>query len=117
MQGGFTFASISAGDTHTCALTAAGAAYCWGLNSAGQIGDGTLGTGSNHIVPTAVTGGHTYLKLSAGNSHTCGIADDEPYTYCWGSNGSVASGNAGRLGDGTTIAQRVVPTPVAAGGV
>lgn len=116
VQGGFTFASISAGDTHTCALTAAGAAYCWGLNSAGQIGDGTFGTGTNRIVPTAVTGGHTFLKLSAGNSHTCGIADDG-LTYCWGSNGSVASGNAGRLGDGTTIAQRVVPTPVAAGGV
>lgn len=116
VQGGFTFASISAGDTHTCALTAAGAAYCWGLNSAGQIGDGTFGTTNNRIVPTAVTGGHTFLKLSAGNSHTCGIADDG-LTYCWGSNGSVASGTAGRLGDGTTIAQRVVPTPVAAGGV
>lgn len=113
VAGGLTFASITAGGIHTCALTPAGAAYCWGSDGFGQVGDSVAGGGIVRIVPTPVKGGHVFVKLSAGNSHTCGITAGGE-TYCWGANGSVIA-TAGRLGDGTTTAQRVVPTLVVGG--
>src|SRR5664280_2694785 len=36
-QGGVTFTSITAGYRHTCGLTGAGAAYCWGYNGHGEL--------------------------------------------------------------------------------
>lgn len=39
---GVTFAQATTGRWHTCAVTPAGAVYCWGANFSGQLGDGTL---------------------------------------------------------------------------
>jgi alpha-tubulin suppressor-like RCC1 family protein len=41
VAGGLRFTAIAVGDHHTCALATDGAAYCWGLNDRGQLGDGT----------------------------------------------------------------------------
>ena len=46
-------AAIAAGDSHTCALTDAGAMKCWGANSSFQLGDGS---GSQRTTPVAVSG-------------------------------------------------------------
>lgn len=44
---------LSAGSRFTCGLTRAGVAYCWGLNSVGQLGNGGR---ENSATPQAVSG-------------------------------------------------------------
>jgi alpha-tubulin suppressor-like RCC1 family protein len=53
VAGGRSFSQVSAGQSHTCAITSAGVAFCWGTNEVGQLGDGTT---TNRNVPTRVAG-------------------------------------------------------------
>lgn len=54
VAGGFSFATISAGANHTCAVElGTGLVGCWGANDYGQLGDGTL-TNRDHPVPVLV---------------------------------------------------------------
>ncbi|MEQ1742427.1 MAG: RCC1 domain-containing protein, partial [Candidatus Nitrotoga sp.] len=41
-------AAIAAGGIHTCVLTTAGGAKCWGHNSEGQLGDNST---TNRLTP------------------------------------------------------------------
>src|SRR5207247_137635 len=52
-----TFAAVRAGGGVTCGVTPAGAAYCWGANGGGQLGNGTQ---INSPTPVAVSGGLTF---------------------------------------------------------
>ena len=101
-----TLVSLTAGGGHTCGLTASGAAWCWGSNSNGQLGNGSIG-GTNPVA-AAVGGGLTFVSLSAGGNSTCGVTPDGSI-YCRGANGS------GQLGDGTQTDRatpvRVVESP------
>ncbi len=45
-----SFASISGGGHHTCAVTTGGRAYCWGNNSNGQLGTGNRSGSSVPVV-------------------------------------------------------------------
>ena len=95
-------AQVSANETHTCAVTTAGAVLCWGSNDYGQLGDGTQ---QRRILPTQVTGLESgVVAVAAGNFHTCAVTAGGA-VLCWGRN------RFGQLGDGTTI-DRMLPTPV-----
>lgn len=39
VQGGLVFAQLSAGNSHVCGVTVTGAAYCWGSNLYGALGN------------------------------------------------------------------------------
>jgi hypothetical protein len=53
--------TIAAGNSHTCALTAAGGVLCWGSNGNGELGDGTTAARST---PAAVRGLETGVNRS-----------------------------------------------------
>lgn len=94
---------ITAGGTHTCAVTSSGAAKCWGENQYGQVGDGTIM--NIRKIPVSVLGLSTEVKtITAGGLHTCAITT-AGIAKCWGRN------YHGNLGDGTTI-QRLTPVNV-----
>lgn len=88
------FASISAGDGHTCALADDGTAYCWGSNVYAQLGGGLTTPLSLQFRPLSVVGGLAFSAVSAGSLISCGL-DLSGRGYCWGRNSD------GQLGDGS----------------
>jgi alpha-tubulin suppressor-like RCC1 family protein len=92
---------IAAGEAHTCAVLASGGARCWGLNSSGQLGNGTV---VNSPGPVVVRGLGNVIAIAAGgkfgSSHTCALLADST-VWCWGANGS------GQLGTGNTTPSSV----------
>ncbi|HYO45922.1 MAG TPA: hypothetical protein VEY33_04455, partial [Gemmatimonadota bacterium] len=107
VSGGLTFTALTAGlGTHTCGLTSTGAAYCWGSNFFGALGNGSS---TNSPVPVPVSGGLAFVQLTAGGflGHTCGRTGSGA-AYCWGDN------ERGQIGDGSTV-DRLTPTAVTGG--
>jgi alpha-tubulin suppressor-like RCC1 family protein len=107
VTGGLALVSLTAGlGRHTCGLTGAGAAYCWGENTFGALGDGST---TDRLTPVTVFGGLVFAKLRAGGfiGHTCGVTGGGA-AYCWGEN------ERGQVGDGSTT-DRSSPSPVGGG--
>ncbi|HEY2831738.1 MAG TPA: hypothetical protein VGJ14_04885 [Sporichthyaceae bacterium] len=101
--------SISAGLGHTCAVTADGAAWCWGADNDGQLGNGSTSTGA--IGPTKVAGIPSGVaSISAGGVHTCAVTRTGA-AQCWGLN------NSGQLGNGTSDPSIPVLAPVSVTGL
>jgi alpha-tubulin suppressor-like RCC1 family protein len=77
------FSGLTAGVAHTCAIAnASAAAYCWGGNAGGALGDGTR---TDRDIPTLVAGGLGFMQIAAGSGHTCAVAGSGQ-AYCWGGN-------------------------------
>ena len=94
--GGVALVTVRSGGAHTCGLTSAGQAYCWGTNMYGQIGNGTT---VSPFFPTAVSqpAGVTFTEIHAADRYTCAL-DTGGQAYCWGYGGDGAIGNNSLIG-------------------
>ena len=89
-------ASIFTGSNHTCGLTTSGGVKCWGVGTAGQLGNGVHPGSYQSAAPVDVVGltiGVAYV--GGGQSHTCAVTSGGA-VKCWGFNFN------GQLGDGST---------------
>lgn len=89
----------------TCGVTIDNRAFCWGVGTLGQNGDGTR---SLRSAPSAVAGELSFRTVSTGVWHTCGVTTNNR-AYCWGHNTS------GQIGDGTEGTTRLRPRRVLGG--
>ena len=97
-------ASIAVGPRHACAIDGDGQVWCWGYNSAGQIGVAPTAERQVEPLPLRVDGlGGAATKLELGFVSTCALVGSE--RKCWG-----------QLEDGTQIgpAPQVVARPAGA---
>jgi alpha-tubulin suppressor-like RCC1 family protein len=101
------FQRIYAGPT-SCALTANGQAYCWGVNDYGALGDSSPPiAGPETAVPVLVRGNKQFTALALGGTFVCGW-EAEGSAFCWGYN------SVGQLGD-NSVQHRSYPAVVAGG--
>jgi alpha-tubulin suppressor-like RCC1 family protein len=75
----------------TVALKTDGTVWTWGMNSCGQLGDGTQ---DSHMTPAPVVGLSNVVKIAAGLQYVLAVKSDGT-SWGWGING------LGQLGNGT----------------
>jgi alpha-tubulin suppressor-like RCC1 family protein len=105
VDGGHTFTDIAVGAEHTCAVTPAGEAYCWGRAAEGQLGvpgnttctrylQTSTQTYSCALTPQRVTGVPALTQIRVGAQFTCGL-DTNGQAWCWGRNHRGQLGGSG----------------------
>ena len=93
------------GFAHFCVVTRGGGVECWGLNTWGQLGDGTTNDSRTPVRVMGLEGPATAVSANAG--HSCAVTTSGA-VWGWGRNDS------GQLGNGTTTDS---PVPVRVQGI
>lgn len=98
--------AVAAGTSFSLALCSDGRVAAWGLNSSGQLGNGTTTTATTPVLVdlSGVLAGRTVSAISAGSNYCLALCADNALV-AWGDN------SAGKLGNGTSI-QSTVPVAV-----
>lgn len=96
--------SVVAANEHTCAVTSAGAAKCWGFNGNYELGDGTNVSRSTPTQVAYLSSGVAFLGGNGDAQHHCAVLTSGS-VQCWGRN------NYGQVGNGGYDNQSV-PVPV-----
>jgi alpha-tubulin suppressor-like RCC1 family protein len=114
VSGERNYVQVAAGFFHSCGLTTAGAAFCWGSNEYRQLGT-TQSLPQCELrpcsrTPLPVTGSHQFTQLASSMSRSCGLAVGGS-AWCWG--GGWEANGGGWLGDGAPQTS-AVPVRVAA---
>ncbi len=88
-----TWASVSAGSSHTCGTQTDGTLWCWGRNNNGQAGVGNYAT--RQFTPAQVGVATTWATVGAGSAFTCATRTGGGTLWCWGvnTNGQLGAGN------------------------
>lgn len=100
---GRTIVDLSSGaSTHTFARDSTGTVWAWGLNSQGQLGDGTT---TNRTTPVSIPGlsALSLVDLTAAPTFSLALTTDGE-VWAWGAN------TTGQLADGTLVS-RNTPAP------
>lgn len=103
---------VTAGSAFTCIKTATNKIHCWGSNSSGELGLGSMtNIGDNEVITdeNTLASVGSVTKLVAGGSHICASVSNGGLR-CWGSGGLGALGysNTNNIGD-TELPQTVGP--------
>lgn len=100
--------SVSAGESHTCVVTTAGGAKCWGLGSNGRLGNSSNSSSSTPVDVTGLTS--DVASIGVGRDFSCAVTVTGG-ARCWGYNAY------GRLGNGSTTDRNypVIPTGLSEG--
>ncbi|MEK9651608.1 MAG: putative Ig domain-containing protein [Poseidonia sp.] len=96
--------SLQGGHKHNCVLLSDDSVYCWGRNSAGELGQGNDTNGDWTATPQNVSfpGGPRIESIQAGGRHSCAMSSTNT-VYCWGQN------DDGQLGLGNTTLFEELP--------
>ncbi len=92
--------SVSANNSHTCAIKNDGSLWCWGAGGQGQLGAGN--TTSRSYPVRESSNATNWVSVSNGGSHACALKNNASL-WCWG------VGTQGQLGTGNT-GQQTSPT-------
>jgi alpha-tubulin suppressor-like RCC1 family protein len=71
---------LAPGGVQTCILLNDGSARCWGLNSDGELGDGTTTASRTPVLVQSMTDG---IQLAGGYAHNCALHGTKAVS-CWG---------------------------------
>jgi len=111
---------VAAGARHSCAVVGADV-ECWGNNSYGQLGIGSVQSRGADGTPFVAVdlGGRRASAVAAGGRHSCALAADDggstPVAVCWGDDTFGQLGIADRRARGALAGEVLQVVPLGAG--